>query len=108
MAIIILRLRPDIAASWSDREVARRWLTLIPRNRRTRGMPPVEDDIRALANQPERIALLRKRLCSLSWFMSRLNESMARAANKEDKIKGRFWESRFKCQALLDEAASTK
>jgi hypothetical protein len=24
---------------------------------------------------------------------------------KEDKVKGRFWESRFKCQTLLDEAA---
>ena len=26
-------------------------------------------------------------------------------ANKEDKVRSRFWESRFKCQALLDEAA---
>jgi hypothetical protein len=37
--------------------------------------------------------------------MGRLNEFIARAANKEDGVKGRFWESRFKCQALLDEAA---
>ena len=37
--------------------------------------------------------------------MGRLNEHIARAANKEDEVKGRFWESRFKCQALLDEAA---
>ena len=39
--------------------------------------------------------------------MGRLNEFIARAANKEDRVKGRFWESRFKCQALLDEAAIT-
>ena len=29
----ILRTRPDIVASWSDREVATRWLTLFPRHR---------------------------------------------------------------------------
>jgi putative transposase len=103
----ILRTRPDIVALWSDREVAARWLTLFPRHRNRRGfsMPPAEEDICALADRPERIAQLRQRLCSLSWFMGRLNEFIARAANKEDKVKGRFWEGRFKCQALLDEAA---
>jgi len=104
----ILRTRPDIVAIWSNWEVATRWLTLFPRHRDVGGvpMPPAEEDIRALADCPERIAQLRKRLCSLSWFMGRLNEFIARAANKEDKVKGRFWESRFKCQALLDEAAT--
>ena len=68
-------------------------------------MPPVEGEISALADCPERIALLRQRLSSLSWFMGRLNEFIARAANKEDMVKGRFWEARFKCQALLDQAA---
>ena len=103
----ILRTRPDIVASWSDREIAARWLTLFPRHRRmgSAAIPPVEEDIYALAICPERIAKLRLRLCSLSWFMGRLNEFLARAANKEDGVKGRFWEGRFKCQALLDEAA---
>ncbi len=103
----ILRTRPDIVASWSDREVATRWLKLFPPKSRLKGQPvsSIEDHICALANQPERIATLRRRLSSLSWFMGRLNESIARAANKEDKVKGRFWESRFKCQALLDDAA---
>ena len=103
----ILRTRPDIVALWSDREVATRWLTLFPRHRDIRGapIPPLENEICALADRPERIAQLRRRLSSLSWFMGRLNEFIARAANKEDRVKGRFWESRFKCQALLDEAA---
>lgn len=104
----ILRTRPDIVALWSDREVATRWLTLFSRHRNPGGnpLPPSEEDIHALEHCPDRIAQLRLRLCSLSWFMGRLNEFIARAANKEDKVKGRFWESRFKCQALLDEAAT--
>jgi REP element-mobilizing transposase RayT len=103
----ILRTRPDLVALWPDREVATRWLTLFPRHRDLGGspLPPTEEEIRALTDLPERIAELRQRLCSLSWFMGRLNEFIARAANKEDKVKGRFWESRFKCQALLDEAS---
>jgi hypothetical protein len=103
----ILRTRPDIVATWSDLEVATRWLTLCPPHRKKESAPgiPIEEEIRRLADRPERIAELRKRLVSISWFMGRLNEFIARKANQEDKVKGRFWEGRFKCQVLLDEAA---
>ena len=104
---VVVRTCPDRVAGWTDEEVARRWLTLFPRCWYSRGggRRGVEEGIRVLVRHPERIAILRKRLSSLSWFMGRVNEYMARTANKEDEVKGRFWESRFKCQALLDEAA---
>jgi putative transposase len=101
---VTVRTRPDIVATWPDSEVARRWLTLCPVRYRSKknAQLSIEDHISALAHCPERIAELRKRLSSLSWFMANLNEFIARAANKEDNVKGRFWESRFKCKILLD------
>jgi len=103
----VLRTRPDIVETWSDREVATRWLTLFPNYYRNNDLAeaPAERQISALAENSLRIADLRKRLSSISWFMGRLNEFIARAANREDNVKGRFWESRFRCRPLLDLAA---
>jgi len=64
---------------------------------------PLTDEL--LAQYEEDIATWRKQLYEISWFMRVLNEGIARQANKEENCRGRFWEGRFRSQALLDEAA---
>jgi REP element-mobilizing transposase RayT len=104
---LVVRVRPDLASGWSEKEAALRWLRLFPPSRDDEGNPvePASARVRALAGNAERIQTIRERLGSISWFMRCLSEFVARKANREDDCKGRFWEGRFKCQALLDEAA---
>ncbi|WP_422126513.1 transposase [Thioalkalivibrio sulfidiphilus] len=103
---LVLRVDSERAGEWSDDEVAARWARLFSRpvlvDRVLRG-ERVSDAERDAARRV--IAEWRTRLVDLSWFMRSLNEHLARRANQEDGCKGRFWEGRFKCQALLDEAA---
>ena len=103
---VVVRIDAELAASWSTDDVLARWTQLFA------GHPMVQ---RYLANPhmssaeldkvKEFVELYRARLCDLSWFMRCLNEYIARMANEEDDCSGRFWEGRFKSQALLDEAA---
>jgi hypothetical protein len=102
----VLHLRPDLSNNWSDREVVKRWHSLFNGNLLSQRF--LANDV-LLDVQRERlnedIALWRERLSSPSWLMRIVNESIARRANKEDNCSGRFWEGRFKSQALLDERA---
>jgi len=103
---VVLHVRSDIASEWSDREVVQRWHSLFYGNLISQ---------RYLANETlseiqtqlldKNIELWRARLCDISWFMRIVNEAIARKANEEDQCTGRFWEGRFKSQALLDERA---
>jgi REP element-mobilizing transposase RayT len=104
---VVLRNRPDVVAAWSDEEVARRWWSLFPQRRDENGQPaePEPHELAMLTASKDALAVRRARLSSLSWFMRCLCEGIARQANREDQCTGRFWEGRFKCQALLDEAA---
>lgn len=98
---VVLSVLPDRARDWSNAEVAERWLTLYPAS------DEATQDLRRAALLADTAALQvrRSRLCDLSWFMAKLNEYLAKRFNVEDKCAGRFWESRFKCQALLNEKA---
>jgi REP element-mobilizing transposase RayT len=102
----LVRNRPDILEGWSNREVALRWWRLAPGRRDAdgRAAEPTEAELKPLLTQ-KRNRKLRERLGSISWLMRYLAEPIARQANKEDQCKGRFWEGRFKCQRLVDEAA---
>jgi len=102
---VVVRIDRERAQSWSEDEVIERWSTLyglpllISRYRTGETQSPAEQD-QAL----EIITQWRERLHDLSWYMRALNEHLARKANAEDQCTGRFWEGRFKSQALLDEA----
>jgi REP element-mobilizing transposase RayT len=103
---IVIRIDVERVKTWSDEEVARRWMQIFA--------GPVlmqqylgNADLSATELEwvNKLLATWRKRLCDLSWFMRCINEPIARLANAEDNCKGRFWEGRFKSQALLDARA---
>jgi hypothetical protein len=119
---VVLRIDPTTAATWTDEEVATRWVRLFPA---TVNGAPDETGCRTkeqtLLGNVDRLITCRQRLGSLAWFMKAPNEPIARRANREDACAGRFWgrflllqnlhssrpceSGRYKCQALLDDAA---
>jgi REP element-mobilizing transposase RayT len=102
----VIHVDPGTVSGWPDAEVAERWVRLFPA--RANGEIDPEGCLRrrdAILGNPECLAECRTRLGCVSWFMRCLAEPIARRANREDGCTGRFWEGRFKCQALLDVAA---
>jgi hypothetical protein len=103
---LVLYVDKARADAWSQEEVITRWLRLHSGpelvQRHVLGDPLDESEQLILHNTVER---WRERLTSISCFMARLNYYIALRANKEDKCTGRFWEGRFKSQALVDLSA---
>jgi REP element-mobilizing transposase RayT len=104
---LVLRSRPDVVVTWSDEEVARRWLRLFPQRREKDGSSaePTKPELQMIVNDPELLAERRRRLSDLSWWMRCTAENIARRSNREDQVTGHFWEGRYKAQLLLDEAS---
>ncbi|MBO1518250.1 transposase [Oceanisphaera pacifica] len=103
---VVLRIDAETAVNWRDIDVVNQWHKLFkgtPLTQRFANGEVVKAYEIDILN--ERVAEYRRRLIDISWFMRALNEPIARQANKEDNCTGRFWEGRFKSQALLDEAA---
>ena len=105
---LLLAIRPDVAAEWSDREVAERRVAVMP-NRRWRARhgipadaPPSSAEVNAILHCPRRLAVARTNLSSLGFFHRLLKEPCARLWNKVDGVTGHFWEGRFKSPRVLD------
>ncbi|WP_196139579.1 transposase [Aliikangiella sp. G2MR2-5] len=103
---LVLKIDPKASLAWTDEQVAERWLLAYP----GRLDKPENNKLRELKKQAiiadkTKLTKYRKRLGKLSWFMTRLNEPLAKQSNLEDCIKGRFWESRYQSIPLLDETS---
>ncbi|WP_317929920.1 transposase [Halioxenophilus sp. WMMB6] len=103
---LVLHVNKALAESLTPLQVVERWHRLYKGTLLTQrflsgeGMSMAEQDAVDI-----KIALWRKQLMDISWFMRALNEPIARQANAEDQCTGKFWEARYTSQALLDETA---
>ena len=104
---LIARTRPDIAATWTDEEVAWRWKRAWPAWQDGQWIrEPTDQEIEEVLAQRDRLPQLRAHLSSLSWFMARWKEPIARLANQESGTKGHFYEQRFGSRELVDDGAN--
>lgn len=101
---LVLHVDVNKAQNWSNNDIVERWTRLyhMPESIRRWFNNPSASEIERRAALKV-IDIWRQRLMDISWFMRNINEFIARKANKEDQCTGRFWEGRFKSQALLDE-----
>jgi hypothetical protein len=104
---LVLRSRPDIVESWSDTQVAQRWLMLCPKRKDKfrRALEPTPAELNRILNNRKQLARIRLRLSDISWWMRLLSQTIAQRANKEDEEVGKFWQARYKAVRLLDEAS---
>jgi REP element-mobilizing transposase RayT len=106
---LVLHVDTERAKKWSNIEVMQRWHAVHPNKTITamyidpqqrKKLTPIQ-----LSNIHKITNIYRERLTSISYFMKALNQYIALRANREEQCSGRFWESRFKSQGLLDERA---
>jgi hypothetical protein len=105
---LILRTRPDVVELWSDEDVIRKWLTIsrLVRSRDGHTIRRITAAEIALERaRLGRVKQLRQKLSSVSELMKALCEHISRRANQEDHVRGAFFEERFACRRLENEAA---
>ncbi|MCP3669135.1 MAG: transposase, partial [Gammaproteobacteria bacterium] len=103
---VVLKLCPDQFDDLTDDEIMDRWCSLfngpllVQRYRDGETLSAPES-----ATVADTVKVWREKLSNISWFMRCLSQPIARQANLEDQCTGKFWESRFKSQALKTEEA---
>ena len=103
---IVLKVQRHQAQQWSEIEVIDRWRSLYKGESVLIDRYLIDATTGAETTMAQDIInRWRTELTSISCFMKNLNQYIACMANKEDKCTGHFWQSRFKSQALLDQAA---
>ena len=103
---LVLKINSEKSAILTEDEVIDRWMKIFSGNVLVNRY--LNGECHTSAEQERAKEIIdewRERLADISWFMRCLNESIARQANAEDNCTGRFWEGRFKSQALLNEQA---
>lgn len=102
---LLVRTRPDLVEEMTDEEVVRAllklrfdyWFLESGDDRKK-----VKAEINRRINDKQGMKRDRARLSDVSKMMQSLNQSIARRANQEDEVKGRFFEARFGHEVLVD------
>jgi REP element-mobilizing transposase RayT len=101
---LVLHVDRNRARAWSDQQIIERWSQVFRIPLLVKRWIEGEASQIEIEAARQSVSRWRQRLSDVSWFMRCMNEYLARRANAEDECTGRFWEGRFKSQALLDEA----
>ncbi len=100
---VVIRNRPDVVKTWSDKEVALRWLQIFPGKRIEEQLGnPTQADVDSLANDSEKLEAIRSRLSGYFLvYEGSLGSRLLDVRIQKKKCTGAFWEGRFKAQRLL-------
>ncbi|WP_422381425.1 transposase [Marinicellulosiphila megalodicopiae] len=101
---LVISVDTQKVESWSRIEIIKRWHKLyngtVISQAFVQGAKLSDLEEKLLS---ESVVIWRERLMNIGWFMKNINEPMARLSNIEDNCTGKFWESRYKSKAILDD-----
>ncbi len=104
---LVLRTLPHLAAKWSDQQVIKRSCKIFPYKFKELGVKDgklTREQLRNFVKDRKLVKELRSRLSDPSWLLRQLKQSIATRSNAEDETTGHFFEGRFKCRKVTDEA----